>query len=146
MSSKRSCVIVEPPPLSGNGNGGTKDIEVLNYRIEPVEADDKNWVDFAWDENDVGKHMKSGEELVLYVSLGNKSYLNSQQNKGLSAEELTEFKEKYLAYIAFHLWLLYEKSIDKSEEQKLNEQLEKLELQRIVQTVLLAMNENPRFR
>ncbi len=138
--SKRPCIIILPPPESGQG--GDEKIEIPDYDIVPVEPEDKNWVDFQWDENDVGKYMKSGETLVLYVSLGNKSYLNTLDSNEVSTEKIESFKEKYISYMGYYLWLSYEDGL----EDKMEEEDIKLDFKRINQTILLALSQDPRFR
>jgi len=90
-----------------------------------------------WDENDVGKYMKSGEELILYVSMGNQHYLNTIDSSEIISDKLKTFKEKYTSYIGYHLWLLF--------DDKFNEDNAKTELKRLCQTVLLALSQDPRF-
>jgi len=141
LTAQRSCIVIQPPPSTG-GEQGTSEIEVPNYRIQEVEPDDENWNGFQWDENNVGKFMKSGEELILYISLGNKYYLKNLENKKLTTDIVELFKEKYVAYIGFHLWLMFESShkisMDTEQQQE--------ELNRICQTVLLSLEQDPRFR
>ena len=138
--SKRQCIIILPPPESDEG--GDKKVEIPDYEIVTVEPDDKNWIDFQWDENDVGKYMKSGDTLVLYVSLGNTHYLNTLDSNEVSSEKIESFKEKYVSYIAYHLWLSYEDKL----EDKIDKDNVKLDYKRINQTVLLALSQDPRFR
>jgi len=138
--SKRQCIVILPPPESDEG--GDKKVEIPDYEIVTVEPDDKNWIEFQWDENDVGKYMKSGDTLVLYVSLGNTHYLNTLDSNEISSEKIESFKEKYVSYIVYHLWLSYE---DKLEE-KIEKENVKLDYKRINQTVLLALSQDPRFR
>jgi len=136
FSTQRPCIVVQPPPGSGEGGGGS-DIEIPLYDIQPVEPDDDNWVRFQWNETNVGKYMKSGDTLVLYISLGNKHYLNNLERTGLTAERVEALKEKYLAYLAFHLWLMQE---DSSKKNLNDEQIEE-EMNRICQTVLLSLDQ-----
>lgn len=132
LISKRQCIITPPPKETGEG--GRSEVEIPNYEIIPVTPDDKNWVEFKWDEDAVGTYKKSGDSLVLYVSLGNKKYLNTLEAKSLTAEKLNNFKRKYLSYLGYHLWLMY--------ENKTNEdQIMKNELDRTCQTILLALTQ-----
>src|SRR3989344_1584371 len=134
LRSTRQCIIITPPPESG-GKDGQQDIEVPNYQIIQVQPEDKNWNEFMWDENDVGKYMKSGEELILYVSMGNQHYLNTIDSSEIISDKLKTFKEKYTSYIGYHLWLLF--------DDKFNEDNAKTELKRLCQTVLLALSQDP---
>lgn len=136
LISKRGCVITPPLPESGDKSG--EDVELPNYELVPVQPDDKNWIEFQWDETAVGKYGKSGDTLMLYVSLGNEHYINTMNSHEISAEKIEAFKEKYLSYMGYHLWLSY--------EDKVNIEESKQELTRINQTVLLALSQDPRFR
>lgn len=141
LTSKRNCTVIMPPPSSG-GEEGVGDIEVPNYDVIPVEPDDKNWIQFQWDDTNVGTYKKSGDSLLLYVSLGNKHYLNSLENKSLPTDKVRAFKDKYLSYIGFHLWLMSE---EKSENGLTDEKIQ-AELRRICQTVLLTLDQDSQFR
>lgn len=136
LISKRDCVISKPPEEEGNDKGGK--IEVYDYELIQVEPESKFWNDFMWDEKDVGKYVKSGDSLILYVSLGNKHYLNTINSSEISPEKVGALKEKYTSYIGYHLWLSSENNLDMDEG--------KPELKRISQTVLLALSQDPRFR
>ena len=140
LSAERTCVIVQPPPAAGEE--GKKEVEVPNYDIVEVQPDDDNWLKFQWDETDVGKFMKSGDALIFYISLGNKNYRSSLESKSLPTEIVSAFKEKYVSYVCFHLWLLYEDSTKKNQSLEHEEE----ELSRICQTVLLTLDQDPRFR
>jgi len=134
--SKRECIIANPPEDENDDEGGK--IEVYDYDLIQVEPDDKNWNDFMWDENDVGKYVKSGDSLLLYISLGNKNYLNTIGSDEISPDRISALKERYTAYLGYHLWLSSESKLDMDEG--------KPELKRISQTILLALSQDPRFR
>ena len=135
LESSRQCIIIEPQ--EDEGEEGENKVEIPNYDVISVQPDDKNWVRFQWNENAVGKYMKSGEELILYVSLGNTHYLNVTDSNEISADKFELFKERYISYIAYHLWLLSE---DKAKDEEISS-----ELNRIVQTVLLGLSQDSRL-
>lgn len=133
--SKRECVVSNPPEEENDGESG--DIEIYNYDLIQVEPEDKFWNEFRWDDTDVGKYIKSGDSLILYVSLGNKNYLNTINSNEISPEKINILKEKYTSYIGYHLWLSSEGKLDMDEG--------KPEMRRISQTILLALSQDPRF-
>lgn len=136
FTAQRPCVIIEPPEDSGEEGEG--EIEMPNYEIVEVRPEDANWNRFEWDDKSVGIFKKSGDKLILYVSLGNESYLNTLNSNKISGDKIEAFKDRYTAYLGYHLWLLYESKTN-------DESIIKDELTRICQTILLGLSQDSRF-
>lgn len=136
LTAQRECVVSQAP-LPPPGEGAAEE-ERPNYELIPVMPDDDNWIKFQWDETNVGRFDKSGDELLLFVSLGNKNYLNALEAKSMPTEKVEAFKQKYLSYVGFHLYLMNTDKI-------VSDQIE-TELKRICQTVLLTLDQDSQFR
>ena len=134
LTARRPAIVILPPEGSGNGTGN-KIKEIPDYDIQEVKKDDLNWITFRWDEKSVGTFKESGNTLILYVSLSNNNYSTSAET--FDEETIKKFKAAYMSYIGFHLWQL---SVAHTDEEG-----SKQELERVCQTVLLAIKQDPRF-
>src|SRR3989344_2549445 len=131
FTTQRPCIIIESPDDSGEEGEG--EIEMPNYDIVEVRPEDTHWNRFEWTDKSVGTFKKSGDKLILYISLGNESYINTLNSNRISGDKIEAFKDRYTAYLGYHLWLLYESKI--SDDALVNN-----ELTRICQTILLGLS------
>lgn len=105
------------------------------YEIKAVLRGDSSWEMLNWDEGVVGEHKYSQGELVFFINLSNTEFEREKERK--KTEELAKsFSTKYMAMIAYNLWLHFqqEQMGKHFEDEALRE-----ELSRTASTVILSM-------
>jgi len=116
------------------------------YEIVAVRRDDNNWDRFGWDETNVGKYEESEDILCLFVNIDHielQREIGNLTRKGRRPQYLDRFRKRYIAHIAYHMYLISKgfKEIrvpsttgDHDEEASIN-----TELQRVAKTLILLM-------
>lgn len=135
LSDAKACVVVEAPEAEPGERGRRR---VPNYVIRQVIPGDENWNTWGWDETWVGKHDKSGDMLILWVSMGYEPLVRDMDRRILTPERMEGYKAKYQALIGYHLWQHHQAhqtdgnpGTDEHEYQD--------ELRRTARTILLSM-------
>ncbi len=135
LSAARACVVVEAPEEEP---GDRERRRVPNYVIRQVFPGDDNWNMFRWDETWVGKHDKSGDLLILWVSMGYGPFANDLARRNLTPERMEGMQAKYAALIGYHLWQHHQ--AHQTDGNPGTDEIEyQDELRRVAKTILLSM-------
>ena len=135
LSVRRICEVAEVPETEP---GNRESRKIPNYRILPVNPGDENWNAWGWDETWVARHDKSGEILILWVSMGYDQFEADLSRRSLTPERLEGYKAKYSALIGYHLWQHYH-SLRENGSAGTDEREYQDELRRAAKTILLSM-------
>jgi hypothetical protein len=148
--------IIQDPPIETDEekkNGGETTVTLPNYEIVPIYRDD--WYQFYWDESSVGKYSISideddKEKLYLYVNAENENIIAEIERRIKKGQHATSqsIREKYIAYIGYHLYLVFEgedktkedknRDIASEEKQEITEEEKQEEYKRVSKTLVLS--------
>ena len=148
LQDKIEGVIIKPIERD-NHAGGMTTVSLPNYDVVPVYKED--WGNHGWDETSVGKFDITRDEdnkdkLVLYVNAENENIvyeINRRISKGQQSSS-ESFRQKYIAYIAYHLYLTYDSENKISEEvspeetREISEEERQDEYRRVSKTLTLS--------
>ena len=137
LEASRDCVTVIE---KGPGGDGEELMPLPNYELRQVTPNDENWVMFKWNEKSIGKYDKTGDMLILWVSVGSTGLTQYLTTRGLSPERLETAKGKYVALIGYYLYERYKADERDMEGKGLPEDdVYQAELGRVAATVLITM-------
>jgi hypothetical protein len=141
LSASIACVVVKAPEAEPGEKGLRR---APNYRIREVSPGDENWNSFGWDESWVGKHDKSGDLLILWVSVGYDRLKRELDQRSLTPERMGTFKSKYVALVGYHLWQ-HHQGHSKDGGQEIDDHEYQEEMRRTANTILLSMKPESEF-
>ena len=149
LQDKIEGVIVKPTEKNNN-IGGMTTVSRPNYKLVTVYKED--WGNHGWDETSVSKFDMTRDDdgkdqLVLYVNAENENIvyeINRRIGKGQQSSS-ESLRQKYIAYIAYHLYLTYEAENKTLEEEpseegsrEISEEERQDEYRRVSKTLTLS--------
>jgi hypothetical protein len=158
LEDYRNCSVIEKTVSEGETpKGAYAEAALPNYDIKPIYQGD--WPTLNWNEEDVGrfdieKDDDGKDKLILYVNMDNADLKNEEDRRireGTASSTLDLIKDKYMAYIGYHLYLQYDyhKDLFDSKDQNtseainrekyLNSEQKDQEMKRVGKTILFSL-------
>ncbi len=159
LSDEKECEIIVHQQKDDDSRGGLIEASRPNFKIIPLRK--RDWPTFDWNEFNIGIYeLKKDQEtkndiLQIYVNLDSK-YLDEERKRrrGLaySQNHLNNVENKYIAYLAYHLYLQYESekteyetTFNETQSSQKNDgnifttkEQKDLELERVAKTLILS--------
>jgi len=149
---------IDEPTEKNEKHGGKTEISLPNYEIQWVFKED--WANHQWDESSVGKFQVQKEEdgkdkLYLFINADNEN-ITAEREKRIGKGQSTAAEnllQKYVAYMAYHLYLCYEvengeisenieeESIEPEEKHEITDTEKQEEYKRVSKTLILSFQD-----